>query len=64
MKIQAKILKFCLLIALFAFLSSSSCARGAGCPAQSDITAKTNKKGELKRKKGQQHLFSKKMRRN
>ncbi len=64
MKNQGKILKIFLFVAFSAFLFSSSCARGAGCPAQSDITAKTNKKGELKRKKGKQHLFSKKMRRN
>lgn len=63
MKNPTKVLEICLFIAFSAFLFTSSCARGAGCPAQSGITAKTNKKGKLKGKKGKQHLFSKKMRR-
>ncbi len=64
MKNRASFLKICLFLAFSAFMisSTSSCARGVGCPAQDNITAKTNKKGQLKGKKGKQHLFSKKMR--
>lgn len=64
MKIHPNIIKIFLFAAFSAFLFTSSCARGAGCPAQEGITAKTNKKGELKNKKSKHHLFSKKMRRN
>lgn len=47
----------------FSSVTTMSCNRRAGCPAQENITAKTNRKGELKNKRGKQHLFSKKMRR-
>jgi hypothetical protein len=64
MKFPPNIIKISLFIAFSAFIFTSSCARGAGCPAQDGITAKTNKKGQLKSKKTKHHLFSKKMRRN
>ena len=64
MKNPPNIIKIFLFIAFSAFLFTSSCARGAGCPAQDSITAKTNKKGQLKGKKTKHHLFSKKMRKN
>lgn len=63
MKNPTKFLKICLFLAFSAFMiNTSSCARGVGCPAQDNITTKTNKKGQLKGKKGKLHLFSKKMR--
>lgn len=52
------------MLVLFCFVfTTSSCSRKVGCPAKENLTAETNKKGEYKRSKSKQHLFSKKMRR-
>ena len=44
-------------------VTTSSCNRGTGCPAQENLRAKTNRKGDLSTKRGQSALFPKKMKR-
>ncbi len=55
-----KYLIFCLLALLSLTISLPSCAPKYGCPSVE--TAKTNRKGELKSKKGKSELFPKSMR--
>jgi len=41
---------------------NSSCKTGYGCEATEQYKAKTNKKGQLSKKKGKSNLFGKKTR--
>ncbi|MEL7121476.1 MAG: hypothetical protein AAFO07_18660 [Bacteroidota bacterium] len=64
MKAFSKVFTLIGLILLLSVASvSSSCSKKVGCPAQESLKAQTNKRGELKNKKGKSNLFDKKMRR-
>ena len=41
---------------------SSSCNRGVGCPANENVSVKTNRKGNLPTRRGASQLFPKDMR--
>ena len=43
-------------------VSTTSCQRGSGCPAQDAATVRTDKKGKLSTKRGSSKLFPKQMR--
>lgn len=42
--------------------TSTSCNRGYGCPANENVGANTDRKGQLSTKKGKSNLFPKKVR--
>lgn len=48
----------------FTTVSTSSCARRVGCEAEHNVGPKTDRQGNLKMKRGNSQLFSKKQRKN